>query len=254
MTPSLDASRRTDVEALMVAAMDVPPQQESRFNAWYTHEHVPERLTVPGMLCAKRYVRSAHTGGSGLTYLAIYEAESLDVFTSPPYLRQLDAPTPLTRSVVRGRQESGVATRRAVLAVQRSFGTGIGRQMVYADFSAQDPDVVRWLLEGVVPQLVAAWEVCTVHVATVDDAATDAKQQTTDGRAFGATKRSAGVALIVDGTHRVTDLVGDLALEPSAARSAWIAGLRGFTSYDLLLCQAAPRGVVRQHPSVKRST
>lgn len=176
MTPTLEGSRRTGVNALMVAAMDVPAQQENRFNAWYTHEHLPERLRVPGMMCARRYVRSPSGGGSGLAYLAIYEAGSLDVFTSPAYLRQLDAPTPLTTAVVRGRQDSGAASRRAVLALHASFGTGIGREMVYADLPAEDPDAAMWVLEAVVPRLLASWEVCAVHVAAVDDAATDAKQ------------------------------------------------------------------------------
>lgn len=253
MTPSLDASRREGVDAIMVAAMDVPPRQESRFNAWYTHEHLPERLRVPGMICAKRYVRSSCGGGAGLTYLTIHEAESLNVFTSPAYLRQLNEPTPLTTAVVRGRQQSGAASRRAVLRVRASFGTAIGREMVYVDFPAQDPDADAWVLQVVVPQLVAAWEVCAVHVAAVDHAATDAKQETTDGRAFGKTARSAALALIVEGTHRVAELVADLALERTGAQPPWLAALRDPTPYELLVTQTAP-DAVHQRPPVERST
>jgi hypothetical protein len=221
----------------MIAAMDVPAVQEDRFNAWYTHEHLPERLAVPGMLSARRYVRSSSSSGPGLQYLTVYEAVGVEVLTSPAYLRQLDEPTPLTMAVVQGRTSSGSPTRRAVLSLLTSQGTAVGRQMVHVELPSDDPDVRPWLLGELVPWLRAAWEVCAIHVAAVDDAATDAKRRTRDGQAFGNVPRAAGLALIVEGTHRVAELLLEQAHERPGASSRWQHALTEGTAYDLLVLQ-----------------
>ena len=44
---------------------------EEEFNAWYDTEHLPQLLTLPGMLDAARYV--AVKGGP--KYLAVYEVK-----------------------------------------------------------------------------------------------------------------------------------------------------------------------------------
>lgn len=54
---------------------------EEEFNAWYNTEHIPELLSVPGILDAARYV--AEKGGP--KYLAAYELESVDVMQTPAF-------------------------------------------------------------------------------------------------------------------------------------------------------------------------
>ncbi len=53
--------------------IDAPHVQE--FNEWYNKEHLPELLSVPGILSAARY--EAVKGGP--KYLAFYELESVAV-------------------------------------------------------------------------------------------------------------------------------------------------------------------------------
>ena len=48
---------------------DVGPEHEDEFNRWYDEEHIPERLSIPGVLSAARY--AAVQGGP--KYLACYE-------------------------------------------------------------------------------------------------------------------------------------------------------------------------------------
>ena len=224
----------------MLAAMDVPSEQEDRFNAWYAQEHLTERLAVPGMLSARRYLRRPGSDGPGLQYLTMYEAASVDVLASPAYLRQLDEPSPLTRAVVLGRTSSGSATRRSVLTTVTSHGTAVGRHMVHVDVPSDDPDVAAWVLRALVPRLLSAWEVCAVHVAALDDAATDAKQVTADGRAFGPTARARGLVLMVEGTHRVAELFLEHVPEHTGTDRPWRAALRDGTTYGLLVAQLAP--------------
>ena len=33
---------------LIFAQLDLPPELEDEFNDWYDHEHIPERLGLPG--------------------------------------------------------------------------------------------------------------------------------------------------------------------------------------------------------------
>ena len=59
--------------------IDAPHVQE--FNEWYNKEHLPELLSVPGILSAARY--EAVKGGP--KYLACYELESVAVMQTPAF-------------------------------------------------------------------------------------------------------------------------------------------------------------------------
>ena len=54
---------------LLMVYTDVGPEHEDEFNRWYNEEHIPERLSIPGVLSAARY--TALLGGP--KYLACYE-------------------------------------------------------------------------------------------------------------------------------------------------------------------------------------
>ncbi|MES1975642.1 MAG: hypothetical protein V4472_24555 [Pseudomonadota bacterium] len=64
--------------------------------AWHTHEHIPERLSLPGFLRARRY----HGTDGPNAWFILYEVASLDVLASPAYLTRLNDPTPWTRASV----------------------------------------------------------------------------------------------------------------------------------------------------------
>ena len=64
--------------------------RREEYNLWHSREHVPERLSVPGMRSARRYVR---TSGGLPEYLTLYEVDDLSVLTSRPYRRLLETPT-----------------------------------------------------------------------------------------------------------------------------------------------------------------
>ena len=54
---------------LLMVYSDVPPEHDAEYNRWYNEEHIPERLSIPGVLSAARY--QAVQGGP--KYLACYE-------------------------------------------------------------------------------------------------------------------------------------------------------------------------------------
>jgi hypothetical protein len=42
-------------DGLLMVYCEVPAKHEEEFNAWYNEEHIPERLSIPGVLSAARY-------------------------------------------------------------------------------------------------------------------------------------------------------------------------------------------------------
>ena len=74
---------------LLMVYVDVPPEHEDEFNRWYDEEHIPERLSIPGVLNAARYV--AVRGGP--KYLACYEIDRAETYHSPRWQYHLENPT-----------------------------------------------------------------------------------------------------------------------------------------------------------------
>jgi hypothetical protein len=66
---------------ILLVYVDIDARHDQEFNTWYTTEHLPELLAVPGILAAARYV--AVKGGP--KYLAFYELEDIDVLHTPAF-------------------------------------------------------------------------------------------------------------------------------------------------------------------------
>lgn len=77
---------------------DVDPSIENDYDDWYLHEHIPERISVPGIVRGRRY--RALEGSP--RFMAMYEALAVDVLTSGAYRTQLANPTVWTRRVMPG--------------------------------------------------------------------------------------------------------------------------------------------------------
>lgn len=78
---------------LLMVYVDVPAALEAEFNRWYNEEHIPERLSIPGVLDAARYV--AVRGGP--KYLACYELSEPEAYFSDIWQHHLKHPTPWTQ-------------------------------------------------------------------------------------------------------------------------------------------------------------
>jgi hypothetical protein len=72
-------------------AMNVAPEAEDDFNAWYDEEHLVALARVPGTLAARRY-RSTEAGGGTHRYVAIYHLASPDVARSAAWKAAADTP------------------------------------------------------------------------------------------------------------------------------------------------------------------
>ena len=68
--------------------VDIDAKDAPEFNEWYNKEHLPELLSVPGILSAARY--EAVKGGP--QYLACYELESVAVMQTPAFTNRPRTP------------------------------------------------------------------------------------------------------------------------------------------------------------------
>jgi len=86
---------------LFSAAMDVEPAKEAIFNEVYDREHVPNLLTVPGVIAVARFKREELTlsiGGERKRiviegeprYSALYEVESPEVLVSDAWAKAVE--------------------------------------------------------------------------------------------------------------------------------------------------------------------
>jgi hypothetical protein len=75
---------------------NVAPGREAEFEEWFQHEHLQERLGVPGFLLGRRH--EAVMGEP--RYFNFYVTRSVDVLTSAEYRMRLNSPTPMTRTVM----------------------------------------------------------------------------------------------------------------------------------------------------------
>ena len=76
---------------LLVNAMNVAPEMEADFNAWYDEEHIPALAAVPGCLSARRFVGGAAIP-EGRKYVALYHLESPDVTYLDAWAKAVDTP------------------------------------------------------------------------------------------------------------------------------------------------------------------
>jgi len=69
-------------KGFLLVLMQPPSTIEEEFNAWYDTEHVPERLSVPGVETA---IRFCSTTGAAPKYLAMYDLAAESVLDTEAY-------------------------------------------------------------------------------------------------------------------------------------------------------------------------
>jgi len=90
---------------------------------WHSHEHLPERLGIPGFLRGRRCVT---TDAGAPRYFVLYEVRDCAVTTSQPYLDRLNAPTPWTAKTMATIRYMS----RTLCRVAASFGSGVGGHLL----------------------------------------------------------------------------------------------------------------------------
>lgn len=221
--------------AAMLLFFDIAPEAIAEHDDWHTHEHLPERLSIPGFVRGTRWV--SLRGGQS-RYFVIYEVSDVDVLTSAPYLQRLNNPTPWTKKMM----PSYRGMTRGFCAVTGSAGVGLGNAALAVRFRPGDASALRaWLLKDVMPGLSSRPGLggCTLFESAA--AAPMTKEQSIRGK-------DAGVdwALVVTGyDHEAVAALERTDLEKGRleARGATVAGFGLYrTHYTLYEAEAkSPR-------------
>ncbi len=71
--------------AAMLLSFDIEAEAIEEHDRWHTHEHLPERLSIPGFRRGTRWIATDR----GPRYMVLYEVESAAKLASEPYLARL---------------------------------------------------------------------------------------------------------------------------------------------------------------------
>jgi hypothetical protein len=123
---------------------DVAPEVRAEWEDWHTHEHMPERLALPGFLRGTRWV--AISGEP--SYFVCYEAKNLKTVTGGAYLERLNAPSPWSLRMMPHHRNMV----RSVSRVLAGFGGGVSLALATVRFS---PIRGRGLIEALSAELAS---------------------------------------------------------------------------------------------------
>ena len=118
---------------------DIALEARAELDHWHAHEHMPERLSIPGFLRGSRWVADQGEG-----YFILYEARDEEAIAGRAYLERLNNPTPWSRRMMPHHRNMV----RGACRIESSFGTGLGQALLTLRFSAhagKAEALGRWL-------------------------------------------------------------------------------------------------------------
>jgi len=158
-------------EAVVAIWNGIAPEGRDDFYAWHIHEHMPERLGIPGFRRGRRY-RSLDDSTQP-EFFTLYEVDTIQVLQGQDYANRLNAPTPWTRKAT----GHFLDTSRALARVLGSYGRGLGGVLLTLRFDVptEDAEQARRDLLAVLPQIAEMPQIAGAHLCRADLEASDAK-------------------------------------------------------------------------------
>ena len=108
-------------QAAVAMWWNILPEMRSEFGDWHSHEHFPERLSIPGFRRGSRWSSTLDATG----FFVLYELDEYGTLTSPAYLDRLNAPTPWSRKMM----PHHLDMVRSQCRVVASFGGGVAASL-----------------------------------------------------------------------------------------------------------------------------
>ncbi len=194
---------------------DMAPDQRAEFDDWHSHEHFPERMSIPGFLRGSRW--SAADGTDG--FFVMYELAAYETLTSEHYLARLNNPTPWSVKMM-PHHRNMVRSQCRVLA---SHGGGVAGVMMTLRLSpcpGRD-DVLSAHLRGVLAGLPLRPGVTGAHLLQTD---TPKLSVTTEQHIRGGPDATADWIVLVSGySEEALRQVLESELQPAALEAAGAA-------------------------------
>lgn len=146
-------------KAAMLLSFDIAEEAIAEHDDWHTHEHLPERLSIPGFVRGTRWV--ARHGQP--RYFVMYEVEGLATLTSAAYLDRLNHPSPWTSKMMNYYRSMS----RGFCTVAGSYGAGMGQAALLLRFKpapGTDTSLRNWLLQEELPRLPSMAGLGSAHL------------------------------------------------------------------------------------------
>jgi hypothetical protein len=207
-------------EAAVAMWWDVMPQQREEFGDWHSHEHFPERMSIPGFRRGSRWTSTREATG----FFVLYELERYETLTSSGYLDRLNSPTPWSTKMM----PHHLNMVRSQCRIAASFGGGLASLLATIRLSPQ-PGMERQLEAGVItairnlprrPGLTGA------HLLITETPKTDTL--TTEQRIRGSDATAAWIVLVSGYDPEVVESMVDplsSGFEDGSTREKMITGL-----------------------------
>lgn len=146
-------------KAAMLLSFDIVQEAIPEHDEWHTHEHLPERLSIPGFLRGTRWV-ALH---GQPRYFVMYEVEHLDTLASDAYLERLNHPTPWTSKMMP--HYRGMTRGLCSVSGSSGFGTGhVGLLSRFKPAPGAESLLGDWLGRHIVPRLPERPGLGSVHL------------------------------------------------------------------------------------------
>ena len=146
-------------KAAMVLSFDVAAAAIVEHDNWHSHEHLRERMSIPGFLRGSRWL--ALTGEPG--YFVLYEVADIDTLASPAYLERLNNPSPWTAKMMRHYR----GMNRGFCRVTARFGLGLAQAALLIRFSPEpesERELRQWLSRDLLPVLPSRAGLVSAHL------------------------------------------------------------------------------------------
>jgi hypothetical protein len=143
----------------MVLFFGIEPEVLVEHDDWHSHEHLPERLSIPGFKRGSRWTALSREP----EYFVLYEVSHLDILASAPYLERLNNPTAWTTQMMTHYR----GMKRGLCRVAGSYGAGlsrIGLLIRLSPASGKESSLHQWLTGEVLPRLPSRAGIVSAHL------------------------------------------------------------------------------------------
>jgi hypothetical protein len=147
---------------------DIRPEQRSEFGDWHSHEHFPERMSIPGFRRGSRWTSTLDAEG----FFVLYELDHYETLASKGYLDRLNAPTPWSTQMM----PHHLNMVRSQCRVAASFGGGVATSLATIRLSPETAkeDGLKTVLIETLRELASKSGLTGAHLLLTDTPKTSA--------------------------------------------------------------------------------
>jgi hypothetical protein len=203
-------------EAVVAIWNGIEPEAREQFYDWHVHEHMPERVGIPGFRRGRRYI--AADGSTHPEFFTLYEADTMPVLQGAGYTDRLNDPTPATRATTARFRD----TSRALARVLVSHGPGIGGAILTIRFDCDEPHLIA--VRAMVRAASQARRVTGAHLCRADAAASLVRTTETKDRADIQPPPACFILVEATDAEALTEILLDRALLGAGAAAPFVRG------------------------------